>query len=403
MQRPLLAVPVAPTSPEGVTRFTRSLRMALDGSGPAVTPALPATAPHAGAVPSGAELADVGLGVPGSVALVVRTSGSSGDPRQVMLDADALVASAHATHERLGGGGRWVLALPLQHIAGLQVVVRSIVAGTEPTVLPGPGFDPADAAPALAAARRPGVPLYASLVPTQLHRVVAAASGGVLPSALRPWADLDAILVGGAAASPDLLDRARAVGLRVVTTYGMTETAGGCVYDGVPLTGVRVRVDGTVQVAGPVLARGYLGRPDLDVVFEVRDGVRWLRTPDLGELVDGVLRVRGRADDVIVTGGVKIAPATVESVLSAVPGVAEVCVVGPPDEEWGQVVTAVVVPADRTAPPRLADLRDAVVPTLGPAAAPRRLVVVDAIAHRGPGKIDRAGVLAQAADAAEPA
>ena len=389
MQRLLRTVPVAPVSTEGVARFTRSLRAALDGSGPAVS---------ADSAPPDGE-----LHVPESVALVVRTSGSSGDPRHVMLDADALVASAHATHERLGGPGRWVLALPLQHIAGLQVVIRSIVAGTAPAVVGGPGFDPTTAAQALISARRPGTPLYASLVPTQLHRIVSAASGAVLPPALLPWADLDAILVGGAVTSPALLDRARAAGLRVVTTYGMTETAGGCVYDGIPLAGVRVRVDGTVLVAGPVLARGYLGRPDLDAAFEDRDGVRWLRTGDLGTLVDGVLHVHGRADDVIVTGGVKVAPATVERALSAVPGVAEVCVVGLPDEEWGQVVTAVVVPADRAAPPRVADLFDAVVPTLGPAAAPRRLVLVDAIAHRGPGKIDRAGALAQAADAAAPA
>lgn len=390
MQRPLLAVPVASSSPEGVVGLTRALRAALDGSGPALSPTSTGPTPPVARRTSGE--------VPEPVALVVRTSGSTGDPRDVMLDADALIASAHATHERLGGAGRWVLALPLQHVAGLQVLVRSIVAGTDPVVLDGPGFDPTAGARALGSARRAGTRSYASLVPTQLHRIVTAARGDVLPPALRSWADLDAILVGGAATPPALLDRARGLGLRVVTTYGMTETAGGCVYDGVPLAGVRVRVDGTVMVAGPVLARGYLDRPDLDAAFEVRDGVRWLRTGDLAELVDGVLHVHGRADDVLVTGGVKVAPAAVERLLAALPGVAEVCVVGLPDEEWGQEVTAVVVPADRAVPPLLTDLRDAVVPRLGPAAAPRRLVVVDALAHRGPGKIDRAGALAQAAD-----
>jgi len=169
------------------------------------------------------------------------------------------------------------------------------------------------------------------------------------------------------------------------------------VYDGVPLTGVRVRVDGTVHLAGPVLARGYLGRPDLDTAFQMHDDVRWFRTGDLGTLARGVLHVRGRVDDVVVTGGVKVAPAAVEAALAAVRGVGEVCVVGVPDDEWGQVVTAVVVPARGAPAPTLAALRDAVVPTLGSAAAPRRLVLADALPQRGPGKVDRAAVTRQAA------
>ena len=363
------------------------LRGALDGSGPALAP----IGPHDGRAP------DVATTVPDRVALVVNTSGSTGEPRRVMLDAEALLTSACATHERLGGPGRWVLALPAQHIAGLQVLIRSVVTGTAPAVLPTDRFDPVAAASVLIAARHQDVPVYTALVPTQLHRILARLEGATLPAGLRPWTDVDAILVGGAATAPGLLDRARDVGLRIVTTYGMTETAGGCVYDGVPLTGVRVRVDGTVHLAGPVLARGYLGRPDLDTAFQMHDDVRWFRTGDLGTLARGVLHVRGRVDDVVVTGGVKVAPAAVEAALAAVRGVGEVCVVGVPDDEWGQVVTAVVVPARGAPAPTLAALRDAVVPTLGPAAAPRRLVLADALPQRGPGKVDRAAVTRQAA------
>lgn len=362
--------------------LTRRVRAALDGSGPALAPAAP-----------GAPLAAAPDGLPDDVALVVTTSGSTGEPRAVLLGAEALAASAAATHDRLGGPGRWLLTLPLHHVAGLQVLVRSVLAGAEPAwFAPSGGFDPAAVAAGLAALPHADRPRYGSLVPTQLHRILAAApAGGPLPPPLRPWAELDAILVGGAATAPALLARARRAGLAVVTTYGATETAGGCVYDGEPLPRTRVRLaDGAVLLAGPTLARGYLGRPDLDAAaFPVLDGERWFRTGDVGELVDGRLRVLGRADDVIVTGGVKVAPAAVEAVLGEVPGVGQACVVGVPDEEWGASVVAVVVPRPGVSPPGLDDLRVAVRRTLGSAAAPRRLLLVDALPERGPGKVDR--------------
>lgn len=369
-----------------------ALRAALDGSGPAIMPV-------AGTSHDALEHREV----PDDVALVVRTSGSGGDPRAVLLTASALLTSAAATHERLGGPGRWVLALPLAHIAGIQVLVRSVASGTEPAVLPGGRFDPRQGADVVRAALAPGRPLYASLVPTQLHRILAACGeDGALPADLRSWADVDAILVGGAAAAPSLLARARRAGLAVVTTYGMTETCGGCVYDDVPLAGIRVRADDDVlEIAGPVLARGYLDRPDLDATaFRTVEGTRWLRTPDAGVVADGRVRVLGRLDDVIVTGGTKVAPAAVEGALAAEPGVDQVCVVGVRDAEWGRLVTAVVVPTAGGPTPTLAALRDAVARTLGPAAAPRRLVVVDALPHRGPGKVDRAACERLAADAA---
>lgn len=406
MDRPLLEVPVGSTGPALAATLARMLRPALDGSGPAVLPvAVPDDASTPGVpVPARPPAARV----PEPVALVVRTSGSTGHPRHVMLDRAALHASARATEQRLHGPGRWVLALPLAHVAGVQVLVRSLVAGTEPVVVDAAGgFDPFRLA--VAAAEAAGdVPSYCSLVPTQLHRIVAAADGALrLPAGLEPLTRLDAILLGGAATAPTLLDRARELGLAVVTTYGMTETCGGCVYDGRPLDGVRLDVDADgVRIAGPVLARGYLGAtPDDDAFVTGADGVRWFRTRDLGRLHDGVLHLSGRSDDVIVTGGNKVAPAEVEAALAALPGVAQVCVVGVPDEEWGAAVTAVVVPDDRGGPPGLTELREVVRRTLGSAAAPRHLVLADALPERGPGKVDRAEVArrAQAALHASPA
>lgn len=363
---------------------------ALDGSGPALAPLRPGGDPPATVVPDGV------APVPDGVALVVTTSGSTGEPRAVLLDGAALRASASATHERLGGPGRWLLTLPLHHVAGLQVVVRSLLSGRAPVCVPsGGGFDAAAVAAELAGLPAEARPRYGAVVPTQLHRIVACS-----PREIRPWADLDAILVGGAATAPTLLDRAREAGLRVVTTYGATETAGGCVYDGAPLAGTRVRTDddGVVHLAGPTLARGYLGRPDLDAAaFVEHDGVRWFRTGDLGEIAGEVLQVRGRADDVVVTGGVKVAPAAVEAALSGLAGVGQVCVVGVPDDEWGQRVVAVVVPAAGRPAPGLAEVRDVVRRTLGVAAAPRGVVLTDALPERGPGKVDRAAVARLAA------
>ncbi len=377
VQRRVVAVEVHPGDLSPVAA-------ALDGSGPALAPLRPGAAP-----PPSAE-------VPDDVALVVTTSGSTGEPRAVLLDAAALRASATATHDRLGGPGRWLLSLPLHHVAGLQVVVRSLLSGHAPVHVPAEGgFDAAAVAARLAALPPDARPQYGSVVPTQLHRIVDCSERD-----RRPWADLEAILVGGAATTPALLARARDAGLRVVTTYGATETAGGCVYDGTPLTGTRVRTDddGVVHLAGPTLARGYLGRPDLDAAaFAEHDGTRWFRTGDLGAVHDGRLRILGRADDVVVTGGVKVAPAAVEALLAGLPGVGQVCVVGVPDEEWGQRVVAVVVPSGADPVPGLEEVRDVVRRTLGSAAAPRRVVLAAGLPERGPGKVDRAAVARLAA------
>ena len=355
-------------SPAAVDTLAAVLDDALDG-GPAVLPLADTTR-----VPAAADSEMPADGV------LLATSGSTGDPRLVALPASALRASAAASCVRLRGPARWLLALPADHVAGVQVVVRALLAGARPVVqdLRG-GFRP-DGFTAATARLGPGR-RCTSLVPTQLLRLLDA--GGTALDALCGY---DAVLVGGAALDAGLRARAEASGVRVVATYGMTETAGGCVYDGVPLDGVRARLDaGRILLGGPTLAAGYLGRPAESAAAFV-DGE--FRTGDLGRWADGRLEVLGRADDVIVTGGENVVPAAVERVLAGVAGVRASCVVGLPDPEWGAIVGAAIV-GDDVDPDRLrAAVRDA----LGRAAVPRVLRAVEALPLRGIGKPDRAAV-----------
>ena len=226
-------------SPERVGELVDALAAAL-GGGPAVLPLAVGARPWVMRAPAG-------------TAVVIATSGSTGEPKLVALSGAALRASARATEARLGGPGRWLLALPAEHVAGIQVIVRALLAGAPPVVMDlRAGFRP-DAFAAATAALGPGR-RYTSLVPTQLRRILDA-EGAV--AALRSYA---AVLVGGAALDPATRERALAAGVRVVTTYGMSETAGGCVYDGVPLDGVTVELDedGRILLGGPTLASGYL-------------------------------------------------------------------------------------------------------------------------------------------------
>lgn len=307
--------------------------------------------------------------------VAVLTSGSSGCGRAALLSAGALRASATATHDRLGGPGSWLLTLPVSAIAGLQMLCRSVLAGHPPTMLErGESL-------AAAAARLPSGRRYTSMVPTQLRRALDTE-----PAALGAF---DAVLVGGAATDPALLARARDRGVRAVTTYGMTETAGGSVYDGLPLDGVQVRVrDGGVELSGPVLALGY--RLDPVATAEAFAG-GWFRTRDAGQVVDGRLTVTGRLDDVVVTGGVNVAPQAVEAALREHPDVVDAVVFGRPDDEWGTRVVAAVVPAPRTFP-ALPELRAWVAERLGGPAAPRELHLIDTVPTLHTGKPDRRAV-----------
>lgn len=403
------------------------------------------------------------------VDMVLRTSGSTtGTGKLVGVSMDALVASARATHKRLGGPGIWVLALPAYHAAGVQVLVRAAVAGTHVfNAYKEGGFDPQhlaqviDAACVAAADCDAGssfdddavsscaggvggeaegalaaddsgraCPVYTSLVPTQLRR---ALDDEQLRGALTR---LDAVLIGGAAADAQLLEQAKAAGIRVVTTYGMSETCGGCVYDGQPLPGVSMDVDqatGAIWLSGPMLATGYLGdeertrrcfvsRPQAGVgasgvggtasaAESAEAGVggpgagsdagageparRWFITSDRGHIVDGRLQVLGRLDDVIISGGIKVEPGPIEALLALNPLVSECAVVGLPDLQWGQVVTAVVVPASMPGLGRvdegaiLAQIRVYLEQKLSGAQCPKQVLLADALPYKGIGKVDR--------------
>lgn len=333
--------------------------------------------------PDASDVSGLGVGeqIDDDVALVVTTSGTTGTPKGALLTAAALTASASATHARLGGPGRWLLALPPHHIAGVQVLVRSLVAGTEPVELDvSAGFDISQlpsAVECLGAGRR-----YASLVAAQLAKALTD------PAASAALAALDAVLIGGGPAPPPVLESAAAAGIAVVRTYGMSETAGGCVYDGIPLQGVRVRVggDGRIMIGGATLANGYRNPPDPDPFAEPG----WFRTDDIGALDgSGVLRVLGRADEAISTGGLTVLPQPVEAALRTHPAVADCAVFGVADDRLGQRVVAAVVVADGCAAPALEALRAHVAGTLDVTAAPRELHVVDTLPLRGIGKVDR--------------
>jgi len=321
------------------------------------------------------------------VALVATTSGTTGTPKGALLTAAALTASAVATHDRLGGPGRWLLALPSYHIAGIQVLVRSLVAGNTPVELDvSTGFD-VSRLPSAVAQLGPGR-RYTALVATQLAKALDD------PAATAALAELDAVLIGGGPAPRPILDAADAAGIAAVPTYGMSETAGGCVYDGVPLDGVTLRIDdGRIILGGPTLANGYRNPPDPDPFAEAG----WFRTDDIGVVDDsGLLTVLGRADDAISTGGLTVLPQPVEAALRTHPTVADCAVFGLPDERLGQRVVAAVVPADGSAAPTLDTLRAHVARTLGHTAAPRELHIVDAVPMRGIGKVDRSALIGRA-------
>lgn len=314
--------------------------------------------------------------------VVVRTSGSTGAPKRVLLSPAALRASALATQSRLGGPGQWLLALPVTSVAGLQVLIRSRLAGTEP-VDAGEYATFADAVAALSGDRA-----YVSLVPTQLHRLAEAAELDLLRR-------FDAVLLGGAALASGLARRCADAGVAITRTYGMSETCGGCVYDGRPLDGVAVRLatDGRIDLAGPVLFDGYEG--DAAATADaLRDG--WFTTADVGRIdEDGLLRVLGRVDDTVVSGGVNVALPAVSRALQSMPGVDDAVAVGVPDQEWGTRVVACIVGSAE-----LGAVRDHVSATLPRTWAPHDLLLLEAVPLLPGGKPDRLTLARLAADPA---
>ena len=362
--------------------FLAELRLALSTTDEALLPVPAAEAP-----------ATAGRGhlgrVPRNVAVVIETSGSTALPKRVMLSTDALLASAAASSVALGGDGQWLLALPAHYIAGVQVLVRSLAAGTEPVLLPPGRFDPAVFA---AHAARLTHPLrFTSLVPVQLARLLAAAATD--PGILAVLTRFTGILVGGQAVSADLVERADRLGIRLLCTYGSSETAGGCVYNGVPIGNTVVRaVDGQLEISGSVLAEGYLDDADLTLArFVDEGGVRWYRTGDLGSVAaDGTVSVTGRADNVIISGGEKVSLDAVETLVRGLPGLGGAVVVRAADPVWGQVPVVVLAAGDSGAlVPSLDAVRAAVSAVLGNPARPARIVTVGTIPVLTSGKPDR--------------
>ncbi len=396
VERPLHAVVLPVTKAGG--QLLELLAAALDGTGPAVLPLDPDLPPDRLAAildtfaPAAVHTTDGGTRrgdrrpAGPDTAVVIATAGSTGQPKGVELSAAALRHSARATLDRVGAspGQRWLLCLPATHIAGIQVLIRSLVAGTDPVVVTRADAD------VLAGSGC----AHVSIVPTQLRRLLDAD-----PDAA--WArGFTSVLLGGAAAPAALVDGARAAGVPVITTYGMSETCGGCVYDGRPLDGVTVTTaapagggtadgaagDGRIRISGPVLFSGYRGRPDLTAA--AMDGA-WFVTSDLGLIgTDGRLAVRGRADDVIITGGEKVVAGEVAALLETCPGVREAAVVGRPDAEWGERVTAVIVPDNPAQPPTLDLLCRHVRERLPRYALPRELVLRAAMPMLPSGKPD---------------
>lgn len=387
-----------------------------------------------------------GVEVTEPIALVVGTSGSTGTPKRTALTARALAASAAATERFFGSNSdaasQWLLALPAHYIAGAQVLARSVLAGTAP-VIARSVTEPVHFSPEVllqAVERMSSARRFISLVPTQLHKLLESADanphlGAEIHEALGSFTG---ILLGGAPASADLLAASTALGLNTVTTYGSAETAGGCVYSGSVLPGVRVELVpeegmpavpdvegkpaqvGRIWISGAHLASGYIGDAarTAEHFFIAADGTRWYRTDDYGLMdsanssatssfssVEPHLQVLGRSDDVLISGGVKISARAVATVLEEHPAVREACVIGLPDARWGTAIAAAVtlVPSAGTAAAPTENgpapneelcglLRARCAEKLGAPAAPKQLSILPDFPLTSTGKPDRAKI-----------
>lgn len=381
------------------------LAAALEGAGPAVeiveAPAGSADTSTEAGISFVVEHPD---DAPEGTAAVIRTSGSTGMPKRTALPADALKASAAATTQRIGTG-HWLLALPLHYVAGLAVVSRAVLAGTTLVTMDlrsrftAEAFAAATDKLANSAGHDTDSPprLLTSLVPTQLTRLLESPQG---IEALKRYA---AVLVGGSATPPATLERARELCIPIVLTYGSAETCGGCVYDGEPLPGVSISIDsdGRVSLGGPQVASGYIGDPERteqhfvthfpDPRMSHAHPTRWYVTDDLGTLLpNGVLRIRGRIDDVINTGGVKVSAARIQAAIESMPTVREAVVVPVPHPEWGQTV-GLIYAGDATE----ADIAAAVKANVSAAAVPRVVIRAGAIPRLSNHKPDRQAAVAR--------
>lgn len=311
---------------------------------------------------------------------IIETSGSTGRPKRVRISGAAFRASAKAAADELGTPGRWVLALPDRYVAGLNVIARAEYWGQEPVVaIGGPRFSALGFAAVVS-----GIdgPLYTSLVPVLLGRLLDSAPG---LEALRRF---DRVLLGGQAPDPALVTRARQEGIRVTITYGMTETCGGVVWDGRPIGDTEVMIaDDLIHITGSSLADGYVDDPELTAeAFPTIDGRRWHRTKDHGELHGGRLTVLGRADDMIISGGIKVSLAEVEFAARGL-GLRDAVAVSVPHGDWGDApVLATAVARDEIADGQVVA---GIKASLGPAAAPVAILHVDGMPMLPSGKPDR--------------
>lgn len=383
----LLRVPVPPGA-EGPARLLPAIVDALSGAGPAIAPVPTVSATVSNDYVMGilAALRPDDLPLESDdVAVAVATSGSTGQPRGVLHTA----ASLTALDETINGPGRhprWVVALPVTSIGGLNVLVRALAADREPVVMPTIGgfgpFTPEAFAETVDRARRLDDDVRVSLVPAQVARLLSDEAG---TEALR---QCSRILVGGAALRQSLRDMAVTLGVTLTSTYGSTETAGGCVFDGQPLPGVDVRIDdssGTLIVGGPTIALGYRGEPHLTRELFAADG---FHTPDIGRIeADGRITIIGRSDDVVVINGVNIGVSAIENVLADHPDIEAAAVVTVTDPAREPALHAFVVIRDG-APRAIDDAREATAQRLGRLAAPA-MHRVESLPHLPNGKVDR--------------
>jgi o-succinylbenzoate---CoA ligase len=389
LPRPLTRVPVPP-GPEGPARLAAALLAALDGSGPAVAPVPTVTTTvstdYVSALLGALRPDDPRIPLESDdVAVVLATSGSTGRPRGVLLSAAQLTSMTQVVNGT-DASPQWIAALPVTSMGGLNVLVRALAAGRDVVSLPSLGgavpFTPADFAVAVAAAAERSSDVRVALVPAQLSRLLSDERG------IAAVQQCTSVLVGGASTRPSLLEAARDLEVAVTTTYGATETSGGCVFDGRPLPGVTVTAAGSpgaLTIAGPCVALGYRGEPELTrTVFTARG----YRTSDLGTVApDGSVVVLGRADDVVVVNGVNVSPDAVERVLADLPDVVAAAVVVVGDRSEPRLHAFVEV---RESAPDLEDrIRGEVTRRLGAVARPRRIHRVDRLPHLPNGKVDR--------------
>lgn len=360
------------------------LHRALFEDGPAVLPR-----------PGGAKVtATAPMEVEDEIALVIETSGTTGAPKRVALGAEAVLASARAAVAELGAPGTWLLLLPAHYIAGVQVLVRSLVSETTPVVLHPEPFSSVAMASKADELHERGTPLYTSMVPAQLQRVLDDAS--TMAKLDQLVQSFERILVGGQSIPQSVIERSAAASYSVTRTYGSSETAGGCVWDGHAIGETTVaEFDGRIALAGPTLAHSYLDDPERTArSFVEREGTRWYLSDDAGSVDEqGMLTIQGRLDDVIVSGGVKVALGRIERLVHRDFSAADAVVVGAEHETWGHVPVVITTKnLDLTA------LRLGIGAELGPEARPDRVLTIPEIPLLPSGKPDRLALTALAGE-----